>query len=73
VPFARSADHVSQTPQSSPEILPIRGELYRLQMGDRATVFLVTPAGIILADPIGPAAARWLEARSMYPKLPDGS
>src|SRR5262249_34665845 len=43
-------------------IARVSGDLYRLQDGRRATVFLVTDAGILLADPLDDAAARWLKA-----------
>ena len=43
-------------------ITNIRGDLYRVQDGAHYTVFLVTPAGIILGDPINTQAATWLKA-----------
>jgi hypothetical protein len=42
------------------EISVIKGDLYRLRSGTQHTVFLVTPGGIVLADPIGLATAQWL-------------
>lgn len=42
-------------------ITRITGDLYRVQNNDHYTVFLVTPAGIILADPINVGAANWLK------------
>ena len=44
-------------------ITRITGDLYRVQNNDHYTVFLVTPAGIILADPINVDAAIWLKAQ----------
>jgi glyoxylase-like metal-dependent hydrolase (beta-lactamase superfamily II) len=44
-------------------ITRITGDLYRVQNNDHYTVFLVTPAGIILADPINVDAANWLKAQ----------
>jgi glyoxylase-like metal-dependent hydrolase (beta-lactamase superfamily II) len=43
-------------------ILKIRGDLYRFQDNRHHTVFLVTPAGIILGDPISADASTWLKA-----------
>ncbi|HEY6362111.1 MAG TPA: SRPBCC family protein, partial [Vicinamibacterales bacterium] len=43
-------------------ITNIRGDLYRVQDANHYTVFLVTPAGIILGDPINTQAATWLKA-----------
>ncbi len=42
------------------EIIPITGELYRARNGNWYTIFAVTPAGIILGDPINTAFAEWL-------------
>jgi len=42
------------------EIVHIAGDLYRAQDGAHFTVFLVTPAGIILADPLNAEFAAWL-------------
>lgn len=51
----------AQLPQD-PDIVQIRGDLYGVRAGTSNTVFLVTPDGIILGDPIGPDVARWLQA-----------
>jgi glyoxylase-like metal-dependent hydrolase (beta-lactamase superfamily II) len=57
-------------PQSSPppaarapvrEIINVKGDLYRARNGNWYTAFLVTPAGIVLADPINTGFADWLE------------
>lgn len=43
-------------------ITPIAGDLYRFQNNFHYSVFLVTPAGIIVTDPIDPNAAQWLKS-----------
>jgi len=43
------------------EIVPLTGDLYRARNGNWWAVFLVTPDGIILGDPINPAFATWLK------------
>ncbi len=49
-------------PETPPrEIVRIAGDLYRVQNGFHFTVILVTPEGIILADPINADAAAWLK------------
>jgi glyoxylase-like metal-dependent hydrolase (beta-lactamase superfamily II) len=54
------APHVlAQTPVR--EILNVRGDLYRVREDDQFTVFLVTPDGIILGDPLNVPFARWLK------------
>jgi glyoxylase-like metal-dependent hydrolase (beta-lactamase superfamily II) len=49
-----------QPPQRS--ITKIAGDLYRFQNNVHYSVFLVTPAGIIVTDPIDADAAAWLKA-----------
>jgi glyoxylase-like metal-dependent hydrolase (beta-lactamase superfamily II) len=44
------------------EITKIAGEVYRFRNNFHTSVFAVTPAGIIVADPINADAARWLKA-----------
>ena len=44
------------------EIVNIAGDLYEARASFHNTVFLVTPEGIILADPISVEFAQWLEA-----------
>lgn len=41
------------------EITNITGDLYRVRNGAWATVFYVTPDGIILGDPINVAFSTW--------------
>jgi len=60
VPPARA-----QQPPRPPvrSITRIAGDLYRVQNNQHYSVFLVTPEGIILADPINVDAAIWLKAQ----------
>jgi glyoxylase-like metal-dependent hydrolase (beta-lactamase superfamily II) len=44
------------------EIIHINGDLYRARNGNWYTIFLVTPDGIILGDPIGTEFSSWLKA-----------
>jgi glyoxylase-like metal-dependent hydrolase (beta-lactamase superfamily II) len=44
------------------EITQVTGSLYRAQAGLAFTVFLVTPEGIILSDPISTDFAKWLKS-----------
>lgn len=64
----------AQQPQAQPvrTVTRITGDLYRVQNNDHYTVFLVTPAGIILADPINVGAATWLKAQlaERFPNAP---
>ena len=64
----------AQQPQGAPvrAITAVTGDLYRVQNNDHYTVFLVTPAGIILADPINVEAAIWIKARlaERFPNAP---
>ena len=43
------------------EIIQIAGDLYEARDGGHNTVFLVTPEGVILGDPMGVEAAQWLK------------
>lgn len=55
---------VAQAQQKPPQrsINKIAGDLYRFQNNFHYSVFLVTPAGIIVTDPIDADAAKWLKA-----------
>lgn len=64
-------------PQGPPQrtITQVRGDLYKVQSGAgvaAVTVFLVTPDGIILADPLNPEFASWLkgELATRFPGRP---
>ena len=43
------------------EIIQVAGDLYRFRNNNHYSVFLVTPDGIILGDPINSEAATWLK------------
>ena len=63
--FAPAADATAQqTVQQPPQrgIVNITGQLYRAQNDNHYTVFLVTPEGIIMSDPINRDFSRWLKA-----------
>ena len=49
-----------QPPQRG--IVNVTGQLYRAQNNNHYTVFLVTPEGIIMSDPINRDFARWLKS-----------
>ena len=55
---------LTQQPAQPPkrDITKIAGDLYRFQNNFHYSVFLVTPAGIIVTDPIDADAAKWLKA-----------
>ena len=44
------------------QIIHITGDLYEGRGAGHNTVFLVTPEGVLLADPIGAAFSQWLKA-----------
>jgi glyoxylase-like metal-dependent hydrolase (beta-lactamase superfamily II) len=49
-------------PRTPPrQIVKITGDLYRAQNNNYFSIFLVTPEGIILADPINAAFATWMK------------
>ena len=54
------------------EITQIAGDLYRARNGNWYTVFLVTPAGIILGDPINETFSPWLKSEldARFPNRP---
>lgn len=53
-------------------ITKIAGDLYRFQNRAHYSVFLVTPEGILVTDPINADAAKWLEAElaKRFPGVP---
>ena len=57
---AAQAQQQQQPPTRA--IVNITGQLYRAQNNNHYTVFLVTPEGIIMSDPINRDFARWLKA-----------
>ena len=59
-----AAGAAAQQPPPPPTraIVNVTGQLYRAQNNNHYTVFLVTPEGIIMSDPINRDFARWLKA-----------
>jgi glyoxylase-like metal-dependent hydrolase (beta-lactamase superfamily II) len=57
-----SAALTAQQPPLVPDITRITGNLYRGHAFGLYNIFLVTPAGIILTDPINTPYATWLKA-----------
>ena len=58
-----AAPSAQQTaPQPTRSIVKVAGELYRAQNNNHYNVFLVTPDGIIMTDPINRDFSRWLKA-----------
>lgn len=53
--------HAQEPTPPDREMVRVTGDLYRVRAGRQHTVFLVTPDGIVLADPLGAATAAWLE------------
>jgi len=53
----------AQPPARAPQrqIVKIAGDLYRAQQSNYFAIFLVTPEGIILADPVNAAFATWMK------------
>jgi glyoxylase-like metal-dependent hydrolase (beta-lactamase superfamily II) len=49
-------------PAPTRAIVNVTGQLYRVQNNNHYTVFLVTPEGIIMSDPINRDFSRWLKA-----------
>ena len=58
--FTNLQAFAQQTPPRG--IVNITGQLYRAQNDNHYTVFLVTPEGIIMSDPINRDFSRWLKA-----------
>ncbi len=58
--FAMSSSAMAQDAKRSIE--KIKGDLYRFQNNFHYSVFYVTPAGVIVTDPINADAAKWLKA-----------
>src|SRR6187200_1310050 len=51
-----------QPPAPQRGIVNVTGQLYRAQNNNHYTVFLVTPEGVIMSDPINRDFGRWLKA-----------
>src|SRR5512145_1893135 len=60
VPAAGISAQQPAAPQRG--IVNVTGQLYRAQNNNHYTVFLVTPEGVIMSDPINRDFARWLKA-----------
>jgi glyoxylase-like metal-dependent hydrolase (beta-lactamase superfamily II) len=70
--FAWVPSTLAQEAQRTPvrSIVNLASDLYRVQNNDHYTVFLVTPDGIILADPINVDVALWLKSQ-LTERLPN--
>ena len=67
-----AAAQSGQTPAVDREIVSVRGDVYRVREGDQYTILLVTPEGIVLADPLTAESANWLktELTTRFPQRP---
>ena len=54
----------AQSGDTKRAITQIAGDLYRFQNNFHYSVFLVTPEGVIVTDPINAEAAAWLRMKS---------
>ncbi len=72
--FAAAASTLCLAQPRTParEITQIAGDLYRARNGNWYTVFLVTPDGIILGDPINETFSPWLKSEldARFPNQP---
>jgi glyoxylase-like metal-dependent hydrolase (beta-lactamase superfamily II) len=59
---AQQRSFYQQTQYKGQEIGKLTGDVYYARMDDYVSVFLVTPDGIVLAEPIGTEFATWLRA-----------
>jgi len=59
---AQERSFYQQTQYKGQEISKLTGDVYYARMDDYVSVFLVTPDGIVLAEPIGTEFATWLKA-----------
>jgi glyoxylase-like metal-dependent hydrolase (beta-lactamase superfamily II) len=59
---AQQRSFYQQTQYKGQEIGKLTGDVYYARMDDYVSVFLVTPDGIVLAEPIGTEFATWLKA-----------
>jgi glyoxylase-like metal-dependent hydrolase (beta-lactamase superfamily II) len=74
VAFAIAAGSETSAQEAPPlaQISNIRGDLYLVRVQEQATVFLATPEGIILADPLNGSVARSLRSalETQFPGRP---
>ncbi|HEV3332753.1 MAG TPA: MBL fold metallo-hydrolase [Bryobacteraceae bacterium] len=59
---AQDRSFYQQTDLKGQEIGKLTGDVYYARMDDYVSVFLVTPEGIVLVEPIGTEFATWLKA-----------
>jgi len=59
---AQDRSFYQQTQYKGQEIGKLTGDVYYARMDDYVSVFLVTPEGIVLVEPIGTEFATWLKA-----------
>ena len=59
---AQQRSFYQQTQYKGQEIAKLTGDVYYARMDDYVSVFLVTPEGIVLVEPIGTEFAAWLKA-----------
>jgi glyoxylase-like metal-dependent hydrolase (beta-lactamase superfamily II) len=59
---AQQRSFYQQTQYKGQEIGKLTGDVYYARMDDYVSVFLVTPDGIVLVEPIGTEFATWLKA-----------
>lgn len=57
-----AAPALAQQQPPTRQITQIAGDVYRFQNGGHFSVFMVTPAGVVVTDPINADAARWLKS-----------
>ena len=57
-----SFDNLAAAQGAKRAITKIAGDVYRFQNNFHFSVFMVTPEGIIVTDPINSDAAKWLKA-----------
>jgi glyoxylase-like metal-dependent hydrolase (beta-lactamase superfamily II) len=57
------ANQALAQPRQTQEIIPLAQDLYRARVGNWYTIFLVTPEGIVLGDPISTEFSTWLKAQ----------
>ena len=60
--YAQQRSFYQQTQYKGQEIGKLTGDVYYARMDDYVSVFLVTPEGIALVEPIGTEFATWLKA-----------
>src|SRR5579863_4209936 len=59
--FAQQRSFYQQTDIKGQEIGKLTGDTYYARMDDYVSVFMVTPEGIVLVEPIGTEFATWLK------------